>query len=167
MSGGRPAYFGWKIFAYRYYHDQKNIPPSITESYLLQDIHDAFSSLPNWEITDRDLLTDTASKNEVKIVIHGWDLTIPYDEGEETETYLCMFHSGCDFPYKDKFVERHKRLMYQTYRKLPKWRAWRQKAGGWVRNKHIEIVRFTNLEKEFEPFEITPKKRHSSLIVEP
>jgi len=158
MSLESSVYFGWKIFAYRYYHSEPDMVVFVSKQQLLEDIHRAFSRRPEWKIAEQDLLTHEPTQSEVKVQIDCWDLKIPYDEGDETETYLCMLHSKCNFAYKQRTEDRHRRLMFQVLRVLPRRGFWEENAGGWTRNNHVEVVSFTNMEKGFAPFEVIPQK---------
>ena len=157
------TYLGWKILAYRYYHSTLELQIPISQEKLYATIRDLFRE-QDWAISPQNKtlqLTHIPTRFEVETEVHGEEIEIEYDEGPEQETYLCTFLSHCDFAYK-RNESQHKRLMFQVLKKLP----WEEKAGGWLDGGRIWLVYSTNIEKGFEPFPVTPKRRPDCPIPE-
>jgi hypothetical protein len=155
------TYVGWKVLAYEY-HDKPG-RASITREKLLSDVRDSFKA-PDWGLSEHReelLLTHTQTQSEVKVEVHGWDIAVEYDvTGLEKETYLVALTSDC-LAWKWGEHE-HKQLMREVLKKLP----WEAKVGCQIEDGQFKVVYSSNLERGFEPFTVTPRRRQESPILE-
>jgi hypothetical protein len=92
------TYVGWRIFAYRYYHARPFLQAPVAKTDLVKTIRDSFQA-PDWSISEEKgqmLLTHLPTQSEVKVEVHGWDITVEYDDtGVGEETYLVALTSDC------------------------------------------------------------------------
>jgi hypothetical protein len=147
-------YVGWKVLAYQYYYDEPGVQAPITKEELLTAVRDSFKA-PNWGISEQRgelLLTHTQTQSEVKLEVHGWDITVEYDDGTEEETYLVTLTSDC-LAWK-RGEHEHKQLMREVLKKLP----WEAKVGCHIEDGQFNVVYSSNMQRGFEPFEVTPRK---------
>jgi hypothetical protein len=118
-------------------------------------IRDSFQE-PDWSISEEKgqmLLTHVPTQSEVKVEVQEWDITIEYDDtGIEEKTYLIMLTSDC-LAWK-RGEEEHKRLMRDVLKKLP----WEEKVGCHVEDGRFMVVYSSNVQRGFEPFEVTPRR---------
>jgi len=153
--GNRPmTYVGWKVLAYQYYHDEPRLQAPITKEELLTTVRDSFK-VPDWDISEQKgelLLTHTQTQSEVKVEVHGEDITVEYDDGAEEETYLVTLTSDC-LAWKRGEYE-HKQLMREVLKKLP----WEAKVGCHIEDGRFKVVYSSNMQRGFEPFEVTPRR---------
>jgi hypothetical protein len=157
------AYVGWKVLAYQYYHDEPGLRGSITKEELLTAVRDSFKA-PDWGISEQKvelLLTHTQTQSEVKVEVHGWDITVEYDDtGVEEETYLVALTSDC-LAWK-RGEHEHKKLMREVIKKLP----WEAKVGCHIEDGQFKVAYSSNLERGFEPFTVTPRRWQECPILE-
>jgi hypothetical protein len=144
-------YVGWKIYTYSYEQDPAHRRRT-SKAELLEDLHRRFADA-DWLISSEGhdiILSNLPSKTDIKMVIHGFDMEIPYSEGPETETYLIQLESDC-LAWKQAESD-HKRLMREVIRRLP-WET----VGCHLDDSHVIVVSSTNIEGPCEPFEVNPK----------
>jgi hypothetical protein len=153
-AAGLP-YVGWKILAYQYYHDKPGLQASITREKLLTDVRDSFKA-PDWGLCEQAgelLLAHMQTQFEVKVEVHGWDITVEYDDtGIEKETYLVALTSDC-LAWK-RGEHAHKQLMHEVIKKLP----WEAKVGCQREDGQFKVVFSSNMQRGFEPFMVTPRR---------
>jgi hypothetical protein len=145
-------YVGWKIYTYGYEQDPAR-RRSTSKAELLEDLRERYTD-PDWLISNegRDIiLSNLPNKTDIKVLIHGFDIDIPYSEGLEVETYLIQLESDC-LAWKQAESD-HKRLMREVTRRLP-WET----VGCHLDDGHIVVVSSTNIEQPFDRFEVTPKR---------
>jgi hypothetical protein len=149
------TYVGWIIFAYRYYHNRPFLQPRVAKTGLVKAISDSFQA-PDWSMSEQNgqmLLTHLPTQAELKVEVHGWDITVEYDDtGVEEETYLVTLTSDC-LAWK-RGEREHKELMREVLKKLP----WEEKVGCHMEDGRFMVVHSSNIQRGFEPFEVTPRK---------
>lgn len=152
-------YLGWKVFAYQY-HDEPELQAPVAKEYLLSALRERFTE-PDWSVSEENgkfTLEHAATKCEVKVEVHAWDIEVNYDDGLKRETYLCELSSEC-FAWK-RTEHAHKQLFGEVFKKLP----WYEKVGGWIDDNRFLFTSSTNIEGRFEPFEVTPQRRNDCPI---
>lgn len=148
------TYLGWRIFGYRYLHDEPELQAPITKEALLSALRERFTE-PDWWVSEENgklTLEDAKTKFEVKVEVHGWDIEVDYDDGLNLETYLCELSSE-GFAWR-RMEHAHRQLFREVFRKLP----WYEKAGGWTDDSRFLLAASTNIEGRFGPFEVKPKR---------
>jgi hypothetical protein len=144
-------YVGWRIYTYSYEQDPAR-RRSTSKAEFLEDLRGRFAD-PDWLISNEGhdiILSNLPNKTDIKVVIHGYDLEIPYSDKPETETYLIKLESDC-FAWKQVEFD-HKRLMREVARRLP-WET----VACHLDDGHVIVVSSTNMEQPFEPFEVNPR----------
>jgi len=148
-------YVGWMILAYRCYHDMPILQAPLAKTDLVKTIRDSFQP-PDWSISEEKgqiLLTHPSTQSEVRVEVHGWDITVEYDDtGVDEETYLVALTSNC-LAWK-RGEHEHKQLMRDILKKLP----WEEKVGCDMEDGRIMVVYSSNIQRGFEPFPVTPRK---------
>jgi hypothetical protein len=155
-------YVGWKILAYRYYHNRPLLQPRVAKTDLVKAVRESFQT-SDWSIFEEGqmLLTHLPTQSEVKVEVHGWDITVEYDDtGVDEETYLVALTSDC-LAWK-RGEHEHKQLMREVLKKLP----WEEKVGCHMEDGRFMVVYSSNIQRGFEPFEITPRKLQECPIPE-
>jgi hypothetical protein len=74
------TYIGWKVFAYRYYHNKPELQAPISKQELLDTIRQSFQG-PDWVVSEQNgvlLLTHVQTQFDVEAEVHGEDLEIQY-----------------------------------------------------------------------------------------
>jgi hypothetical protein len=148
-------YVGWKILAYRYYHNRPLLQPRVAKTDLVKAVRESFQT-SDWSIFDEEgqmLLTHLPTQSEVKVEVHGWDITVEYDDtGVDEETYLVALTSDC-LAWK-RGEHEHKQLMREVLKKLP----WEEKVGCHMDDGRFMVVYSSNIQRGFEPFEVAIRK---------
>ena len=148
-------YVGWKILAYRYYHNRPLLQPRVAKTDLVKAVRESFQT-SDWSIFDEEgqmMLTHLPTQSEVKVEVHGWDIIVEYDDtGVDEETYLVALTSDC-LAWK-RGEHEHKQLMREILKKLP----WEEKAGCHMDDGRFMVVYSSNIQRGFEPFEVAPRK---------
>jgi len=156
-------YVGWKVLAYQYHHNGLGLQTRITKEELLADVRDSFEA-PDCGVSEQKgelLLTHTQTQSEVKVEVHGWDVTVEYtDTGVEEETYLVALTSDC-LAWK-RGEREHRQLMREVIKKLP----WGAKVGCYVEDGQFKVVYSSNLERGFEEFAVTPRRWEECPLLE-
>lgn len=145
---------GWRIFGYRYLHDEPESQAPVTKQYLLTALYQRFLA-PDWSVSEEGgklTLEHAETKFEIKVEVHGWDVEVNLDNGSERETYLVQLSSE-DLTWK-KTERVHKRLFKEVFNKLP----WYERVGGWLDDNRFFLASSTNIEGNFEPFEVKSQR---------
>ncbi len=144
-------YVGWRIYTYSYEQDPAR-RRSTSKAELLEGLRERFAD-PDWLISNEGrniILSNLPNKTDIKVVIHGYDIEIPYSDGSETEIYLIQLESDC-FAWKQAEFD-HKRLMREVTRRLP-WDT----VACHLDDGHVIVVSSTNMEPPIDTFEVNPK----------
>lgn len=139
-------YVAWKILAYRCYHNEPELQVPVTRRELLRNIREAFQR-PDWSISEERgmlLLTHLSTQYEVKVEVHGEDITVEYDDGAEEETYLVTLRSDC-LAWK-RGEHEHKQLMREVLKKPP----WQEKVGCHMEDGRFIVVYSSNIQRGFD-----------------
>jgi hypothetical protein len=156
------TYLGWRIFGYRYLHDEPELQVPVSKEDLLSALRGRFTE-PDWSVSEEKgklMLEHAETKFEVKVEVHGWDIEVAYDDGLKRETYLCELSSE-GFAWK-RMEHAHRQLFREVFRKLP----WYEKVGGWIDDSRFLLTSSSNVEGRFEPFEVEPNRWNECPIPE-
>ncbi len=89
------TYLGWRIFGYRFLHDEPELQVPVSKEDLLSALRERFTE-PDWSVSEENgklMLEHAETQFEVKVEVHGWDIEVAYDDGLKRETYLCELSS--------------------------------------------------------------------------
>ena len=144
------SYVGWKIFAYRYYHDKPELRRPVSKEILRNNLRQRFQS-PEYYFGNLRI-THAKSMTEMRLEFEAEEFEIELENGTKDECcYLCSLTS--EFVKRWKSQEVHKQFMYKVIYRLP----WRDKAGAFIEDDHLMLA-WEYGANVVPPIEITPRK---------